>query len=346
MKTYLENKFLGFLVKTNGFFSKRFFSGIGHILTFHRVLPQSSFTIPENKVLEVSPHFLEKLIFFYKEHKYDFVSLDTVYERLEYTKKSKSKFVAFTFDDGYADVYEYAFPLMQKHNVPLNLYITTDFPDKKAFLWWYMIDDLFKNNKRITFQYQNNEVVLNSTTDKEKQKGFKFLRNIILNDYSNYKSVFNNIISDYALCAEKYAHSETLSWEHIKKMSAHELVCIGNHSISHPVFNRLTQEQIVFEVLTSKQIIENHIQKEVSHFAYPYGGKDEVGRREFDILKDLNFKTCTTTRLSNIFKGHSAFTECLPRIGLAEGMSDEKLINHMSGITQYNRNKFKRIVTE
>jgi peptidoglycan/xylan/chitin deacetylase (PgdA/CDA1 family) len=55
--------------------------------------------------------------------KHDVVSLDLAVDRLENGDSSPS--IVLTFDDGFADVYDHAFPLLRKHNLPFTLYLTT-----------------------------------------------------------------------------------------------------------------------------------------------------------------------------------------------------------------------------
>jgi len=345
MKTYFENKLLGFFVKTNGYFSKKIFSGIGHIVTFHRVLSESNFSIPENKALEITPEFLERLIHFYTNHDYEFASLDILYEILHNRLKKNKKIVVFTFDDGYSDVYDTVYPLLQKYNVPLNLYITSSFPDNSAILWWYLVDDLIRNKDSVCFVFKGKNIRFNCKTGIEKQEVFNYFRDLIISNYNEYLFILNDIFSQNGIDIYGRSKAYALNWEQIKEMSRNPLVCIGAHTVNHPIFSKLTENEISDEILNSKAIIEKHINKEVNHFAYPYGGSDEVGEREFKILKKLSFKTCTTTRYSNIFKGHRNHLECLPRVHIRESSTNEKLENLISGITQYSKNSFKRIIT-
>ena len=53
------------------------------------------------------------------------------------------------------------------------------------------------------------------------------------------------------------------------------------------------------------------------------GGEGEAGTREFNVVKDLGFKSATTTRWGNIFKRHKNFLYCLPRIPLTNSFTWE-----------------------
>jgi peptidoglycan/xylan/chitin deacetylase (PgdA/CDA1 family) len=112
--------------------------------------------------------------------------------------------------------------------------------------------------------------------------------------------------------------------------------------------SKLSYEEAKAEVLGSKQEIEARIGKSVEHFAYPYGGRQAAGVREFEIIKQCGFKTATTTRSGNIFKSHTNHPECLPRIPVhAAGVG--KNIQHLDlwvdGLVPCHENSFQRVVT-
>ena len=91
-----------------------------------------------NEHMKVTPDFLDSLIIKLKE-KYDIIPLTEVPSRLK--QKNKRKFIVFTMDDGYKDNLTKALPVFKKHNAPYTIFVTTDFPDKKAVLWWYELED-------------------------------------------------------------------------------------------------------------------------------------------------------------------------------------------------------------
>lgn len=54
----------------------------------------------------------------------DIVSLDEMYRRLT-QRDFKRRFVCLTFDDGYRDNLQWAYPILKKHEVPFTLYVPT-----------------------------------------------------------------------------------------------------------------------------------------------------------------------------------------------------------------------------
>lgn len=116
---------------------KFFHPQIGEIVMLHRVLfERSPKTDKLNYVLEVSPEYLEQTILKYRDLGYKFVNLDDVYRRLSATQFFSKKIVCFTFDDGFIDNYEIAYPIFKKYNCPFTIYVTSGFVDQKERIWW------------------------------------------------------------------------------------------------------------------------------------------------------------------------------------------------------------------
>jgi len=103
-----------------------FVSGVGAILTLHHVRPQRPDGFQPNRLLEVTPEFLERVLRFLRRQQLDIVSLDEVYRRLVEADFSR-RFVCITIDDGYRDTLQYAYPILTKHGFTATLFVYTDY---------------------------------------------------------------------------------------------------------------------------------------------------------------------------------------------------------------------------
>ncbi len=112
---------------------------LGRILMLHRVVEQRS--EGENRELEITPNFLKQTIDDYRNQNYRFVSIDEACDII--TKgKTKQHFLCLTFDDGYQDNYDIAYPILKELGVPFTIYVTTGFIDNRVPMWWYPHEQL------------------------------------------------------------------------------------------------------------------------------------------------------------------------------------------------------------
>jgi peptidoglycan/xylan/chitin deacetylase (PgdA/CDA1 family) len=308
------------------------YSGIATIFMLHRVYPFEKDKLFPNENMKVSPEFLENFIVNLKNNGYEFITLDRLSEILERNEKKKKQII-FTMDDGYLDNYTHAYPIFKKYNIPFTIYITTSFPENTAILWWYALEDIIIKNNIIELPY----CTITCGTSQEKISAFLQIRKLIIGlkretFFEDLKKLFSKYEVDWC----KTVKEKAMNWEQIIELSKNDLVSIGGHTLNHITLNRISEKKdVIKEIIEPNIIIEEKTNKKVNHFAYPFGSIDEIGKREFEIVKSLNIKTATTTRHGNIFPQHQNHLEALPRIMLTESFA----------LSDIGRIRKKRVVT-
>lgn len=217
----------------------------GEIWCLHRVVEQRSI-YPSNRELEITPDYLEKLIKDYKHKGYRFVTLDEIVTSVNGKRKyGQAKRCAITFDDGFVDIYTYAWPILQREKVPFTIYLTTGMPDGTACLWWEQM-------ARMDLSVEEFEVVMKEIYASPENMTETFLRKF-------------QVEPDRELTKDL-----SLSWNQIKEMVVSGLCMIGSHTVSHTGLNRLPLEQVRDELLLSRQRIEQMLDVKTKHFSYPH----------------------------------------------------------------------------
>jgi peptidoglycan/xylan/chitin deacetylase (PgdA/CDA1 family) len=286
---------------------------LGVIYMLHRVAPFENDKLFPNENMKISPAFLERTILELRNQDYVFLSLDELYDMLRKKKFSRKKFAVFTLDDGYVDNFTNAYPIFEKHEVPFATYICTDFPDNKAILWWYLLEDLITQNDSIELFDGS---VFYANTKKEKENLFMDLRALLLQvPKKEFHELFFKMFLKYRIDAFAKTAELSMSWEQIISMSKSSFCTIAGHSVSHPNFKLLSEKEIENEIIESKNIIEQHIGKPVDHFAYPFGSFDE---NMLEFIDKISFKTVTTTENHTIKVKHRKRLYSLPRKMLTE----------------------------
>lgn len=341
---WLEQKILGLLVKTQGKISKPLFGGIGHIFMLHRVLPdnlRNQFTY--NRDLAITPEFLEECIQYFIKEGYQFVSLDELTLILNQRLGSnKKKLICFTLDDGYKDNWQYGLPVFKKYNIPITLYVTNCFPNYTANLWWYWLEEKISRNNRVVFQ----KIEYSCNSEKEKLELYTKFRIILKN--STIKEM-RLIARDFFDKTDEIIKSEvenlSLSWSDIQEFNKEELVTIGAHTQNHVSLKHISlEEDLRNEIQTAKIELETYLGAKVKHFAYPYGGLEDAGAREYRMVKDLGFDTATLNYAGNIFNQHKSSIFALPRYPLGNSISREKLNYFLNGVYHFSTNQFEKTI--
>ena len=263
---------------------------LGQILMLHRVTSARS-RLAANNELEVTSLFLEQTILEYQQKGYRVVDMDEVY-RVVKGGKQNGKFVCFTFDDGYLDNYTEAYPVFKKYNCPFTLYLTTDFLERKALLWWYVLEDLGVGDEEF---------------DAYRKRIFDLKPSEIENAFSEW-------FPERAYSFAEKVNVMALNDAQLKEMVQSGLCQVGCHTVSHPFLSRMDKEEQFQEIVQSKEKLERLLGNAVDHFAYPYG---DYNQDTMDMLKELNFKTAVKTWGGKIRKRDSRLME-LYRIELRQ----------------------------
>lgn len=261
---------------------------MGVVYMLHHISDKDPKRIPTNEDLKVSPKFLEKIILKYKRNGFVFITLDQLYSIVLSKEKINCPFICFTIDDGYLDNYLNALPVFEKHNVPFSIFVATDFVDKKALLWWDSLEDLILSHEEIVISSGEKFLCL---TFQDRWDTFRLLRDKILNlDQSYLDKGLKSMFSSYKIDWYAPIRSKGMNWDQIRELSHHPLCTIGGHTISHPTLNKLSSEDAIKEIKEGIIRIQEETQNDVLYFAYPYGTTQEIGCREFQMVKNLGIK--------------------------------------------------------
>ena len=125
-KTRLLRSALDVLYYTNThrFLSRRW-SGAGVIFTLHHVCPQDERAFAPNRILEITPEFLDRTLRHVRASGIEIVSLDEARRRI--IKRSLDRrFACFTLDDGYADNCAFALPWLIEREIPFTYFVASD----------------------------------------------------------------------------------------------------------------------------------------------------------------------------------------------------------------------------
>jgi hypothetical protein len=92
-------------------------SGDGVTFMLHRVSPEPVRAFEPNRILKITPDFLDNVVLRVIEAGIDLLSMDDVPERLA-ARRSARPFACFTLVDGYRDNLEYALPVFMRYGAP------------------------------------------------------------------------------------------------------------------------------------------------------------------------------------------------------------------------------------
>jgi peptidoglycan/xylan/chitin deacetylase (PgdA/CDA1 family) len=321
------------------------FGGIGAILTLHRVQPGRDDAFQPNYQHEIEVPFLERLIRHLRRKGFELVHLDEVWRRLVERDYSRP-FVAFTFDDGYRDNLQFAWPVLSQYQVPFTLYIATSFPDRLGELWWVGLEQVIAKTDRLVVDMGGTTRFIDCGSTAGKKAAFEevywWLRS--MKDEAELRAAVRDMCARYGVDLLAPCADLCMDWGEIAKMAEDPLCTIGAHTINHVFLSKVSADTARMEMKRSADIIEDALGKRPAHLAYPYGDLRAVGPREFQIAADLGFKTAVTTRASVLMPAHRDSLTALPRISINGNFQATRYVDVMlSGLPFAVRCKLREL---
>jgi peptidoglycan/xylan/chitin deacetylase (PgdA/CDA1 family) len=322
-----------------------FFAGVGAIVMLHHVRPPRPAAFQPNRLLEVSPEFLDQTLTWLRSQDIDIVTLDEMHRRLT-ARDFARRFVCITFDDGYRDNKVNAYPILKRHDAPFCIYVPTSFPERRGKLWWLALEAVIADNDAITVAIDGGERTLACATVQQKREAYDtvywWLRG--LPTEAEILAFVDALAARHGVDIGPVADELCMDWSEIRALAADPLVTIGAHTVNHVMLGKATEEAARHELKASRETIEAALGAEVRHLAYPYGGRDLVGPREFRIASELGYRTAVTTRPGVLFPEHDQYLTALPRLSLNGEYQAARYVKVlMSGAATALFNGFRRV---
>ena len=290
--------------------------GVGVIFMLHRVRPAQHGDFDPNRILEVSPEFLDETISLVLDRGFDVLSLDDAHARLAEGDFDRP-FASFTFDDGYRDNRQHAYPIFRRHGVPFAIYVPTDFPDGQGDLWWIKLEQVLAaveaTEMKVDGVTEHFDLRTGDLKEAAYEKIYWWLRSIREVDA---RRVVADLLASHGMDASGLCSDLIMDWDEIRDLASDPLVTIGAHTRRHLALAKLSLGEARQEMSESVRRLEQELQRPIRHFSYPYGDEGSAGEREFSLARELGMKTAVTTRKGLLHEAHASELTALPRVSL------------------------------
>jgi peptidoglycan/xylan/chitin deacetylase (PgdA/CDA1 family) len=286
------------------------------IFTLHRVLPDEPPDFSPNAILQVRPDFLEYVIERLRDLRIDIVGLDEAMERLAAPVAGRP-FVVLTFDDAYKDNLHHALPILQRQEAPFTLYVPTAFVDGVGELWWQAIEDIITRQDAIALTTDGEKDYIDTLTTAQKSAAFDTLYwQMRKMPEPERIELLRRFASAYGYDLDRQCRELIMDWPELRLFAGEPLCTIGAHSVHHYELAKLPADQARNEMAQSADILLAQFGERPVHFSYPLGGPLSAGQREFDLAREIGFRTAVTTRPGGLYPHHATSPHALPRVSL------------------------------
>jgi peptidoglycan/xylan/chitin deacetylase (PgdA/CDA1 family) len=199
-----------------------------------------------------------------------------------------------TFDDGYADNYTNAHPILERNGFPTVIFLATGCIGKDTPFFWDLAAYCFAHTKLkkaefplIGEQTWDNEIERDRVLEKW-NSAIKWL------PYQERELMANRLLEILQVTIPQDAFSGLyMTWNQVRQL-ARRGVDMGAHTENHPILTKISIERVKNEFASSKKLIMEKTGQSVESFAYPNGLSSDFNNEIVDIVREEGFKVAFT----------------------------------------------------
>jgi peptidoglycan/xylan/chitin deacetylase (PgdA/CDA1 family) len=289
------------------------------ILMYHRILPPDDPRMDaEEPGMVVTPETFRNHLAWLRPG-FELIHLGEWVQRARQGKPLPRKACAITFDDGWRDNYDFAFPILRETGTPATVFAVSHMIGTKQTFWPNRMARLLVDPRVYAGHHEALAWLLKLG---RLRSGKVPSRNEISSIIATCKPLSDKDISERLGRAESALNLQApeerslMNWEELHTLVDSELVEIGSHTCHHRRLNEsLSSQEATREILESQSLLQERLGRPISLFCYPNGDfSGEVHR-----LVQRHYQGAVTTQRG--FNRENSAPHQLRRIGVHEEVS-------------------------
>jgi peptidoglycan/xylan/chitin deacetylase (PgdA/CDA1 family) len=262
------------------------------------------------------------------------LSLTAAADHLKSGKPFPLNSVVVTVDDGNRDFLEIAYPVFSSHQIPVTVYVVTDFLDRRLWLWVDQVRYAFEHTKLRQVRIDPGGVLQFDLGSEDQNKSAAWQTCEALKQVRNEQRLEALArLGDWLqvqIPEQPPAGCEPLAWDEVRAMARNGIE-FGAHTRTHPVLSCVSSHaELAAEIAGSKRRIEEVLGWPVRHFCYPNGSTRDISTEAVEAVRQAGFETAVTTESGLNAVGGDPFL--LRRIGVDPGYDRDYFARCAAGV--------------
>ncbi len=223
------------------------------------------------------------------------LSLDEIVKRFHAGEDLPKRSVVVTFDDGYADNYEVAMPILDQFGIPALFYATMDCVENKRLPWPSRLRFAFRNTK-LTAWTDSRSKSWNLRDPIHREQAYLAACDACCQLSGAVQEEFvKRVEQESQSCLPVESGALMMTYEQLRGLTLHGHV-VGSHTMTHPNMAQLKPEEAYRELAESKHRLELQLSMPIKHFSYPCPAlSPHWSEQTVEQSRALGYETAVTT---------------------------------------------------
>lgn len=291
------------------------------VLMYHRVLPApASADIYSSSSIVVSNATFDRHMACLKRY-FNPVSAAELAAMLAGTAPWKPRAVLVTFDDGWFDNAEHAWPVLKRHGVPAVVFVATGYVGTQDTFWQERLTRLLHHARRVAAAsaiFDRFGATEMSQLDEAAARApirdlVTSLKKMPRDEVEKLVGEIETLLRAHGALPAGNGDDRFMGWDQVQHLHREGLVTIGSHAHSHTPLTALTPDAVSTELRTASTALRQQLSTEPRYFAYPNGNHDAATVAK---VREAGLELAFITNTGRIMQGTDPLT--LPRINIGE----------------------------
>lgn len=224
------------------------------------------------------------------------VTLDDLEPMLAGSSALPRRAVAVTFDDGYRGVAEEALPILKACGIVATVFLPTDWISTSAEKWEDRLSAAILNTTEPSLRVDVPSEGERDFVVSDPAGRLRLLRALCLPiSRRPAAEIEERVDAIVAACRSPATPRSLLAPVEVRELSRGGAVRFGSHSAGHHRLVTLDEPVLRDDLRRSRDLVAHWTEKPCTHFAFPFGGADDIGPRPAAVLRELGYTMALTT---------------------------------------------------
>lgn len=198
--------------------------------------------------------------------------------------------VLLTFDDGYVDNFEIAYPILRTLRVPATFFLPTAFIETGRIPWWDQLAWYVRRATRSTISVRYPRPATFDLLQTPRDCCLHALLRLYKDPATlEPQRLLEEVAASSGASPPCSSDRLFMNWHNAAEMISGGMD-VGSHTHSHDILARLSLAQQEAELRESRELLEGRLKRRIDTLAYPVGGRDTFNSDTYEALRRTGYR--------------------------------------------------------
>jgi len=201
---------------------------------------------------------------------FDIVPLDSIIKKLLAGDPGTGREIALTFDDGLRNNLTVLYPILQRTETPAAFFVVPGLVERNEWLWTHDARQRLLSLTDVDCYVFAGELQAPAS---ECLGIIDWMKAVPNKQRIEIHQRIRDRTKSFVPTPAQHEQFDLMTWDDLTSLDP-RLITIGSHSMNHPILSMISEDEIQTEIVDSRRLLEERLQRPVEYFCYPNGDYD------------------------------------------------------------------------